>query len=123
VNSYKENWKNLFEALGVAIVKLRDILDQVGNHPKEIKIYRDATIRRFEITVDLFLKTLKKCFAYEYIEANSPREVLQEAYKAKLYLPLFEEDYKRLQHKYQLTSAAEETLYLLKEWVSPLTRG
>lgn len=40
----------------------------------------DACIQRFEFCIELTWKTLKKCLAIEGIEANTPRECIQQAY-------------------------------------------
>ncbi len=40
----------------------------------------DACIQRFEFSIELTWKTLKKCLAIEGIEANTPRECIQQAY-------------------------------------------
>lgn len=40
----------------------------------------DACIQRFEFYIELTWKTLRKCLAIEGIEANTPRECLQQAY-------------------------------------------
>jgi nucleotidyltransferase substrate binding protein, HI0074 family len=41
----------------------------------------DASIQRFEFCVELTWKTLKECLAAEGIEANTPRECIQQAYR------------------------------------------
>ena len=40
----------------------------------------DACIQRFEFGIELTWKALKKCLAIEGIEANTPRECIQQAY-------------------------------------------
>ncbi len=40
----------------------------------------DACIQRFEFCIELTWKTLKRCLAIEGIEANTPRECIQQAY-------------------------------------------
>ncbi len=40
----------------------------------------DASIQRFESSIELTWKTLRKCLAVEGIEANTPRESIQQAY-------------------------------------------
>ncbi len=40
----------------------------------------DACIQRFEFCIELTWKTLKKSLAIEGIEANTPRECIQQAY-------------------------------------------
>ena len=46
--------------LGKALKKLREACDKAEKQDKEMEIYRDATIQRFEFTVELFWKSLKK---------------------------------------------------------------
>ena len=41
----------------------------------------DGTIQRFEFTIELYWKTLKRILASEGIEAKTPRETLKEAYQ------------------------------------------
>ncbi len=41
---------------------------------------QDAAIQRFEFVTELFWKVLQKVLAYEKIEANTPRELLNVAY-------------------------------------------
>lgn len=45
----------------------------------------DATIQRFEFTFELFWKTLKVFLYDQGLEANYPKEVLQESYKAGIF--------------------------------------
>ena len=59
--------------LGKALKKLREACDKAEKQNEEMEIYRDATIQRFEFTVELFWKSLKKILEYEKIEANTPR--------------------------------------------------
>ncbi len=40
----------------------------------------DACIQRFEFCIELTWKTLKRCLTIEGIEANTPRECIQQAY-------------------------------------------
>ena len=40
----------------------------------------DACIQRFEFSIELTWKMLKKCLAIEGIEVNTPRESIQQAY-------------------------------------------
>lgn len=42
----------------------------------------DATIQRFEFSIELFWKTLKRQLAYEGIETTTPRETMKHAYKS-----------------------------------------
>lgn len=68
-----------FTNLGRALKKL----DEVCAKPlDEEKIMIDATIQRFEFTYELFWKILKVLLENEGVEATTPKNVLQEAYKA-----------------------------------------
>lgn len=42
---------------------------------------RDSAILRFVLVYELFLKTLKRCLAYEKMETNYPKETLKKAYQ------------------------------------------
>lgn len=43
----------------------------------------DGTIHRFELAINLYWKTLKRCLQSEGIEAKTPRETLKKAFKAE----------------------------------------
>lgn len=65
------------EQLGNALKRLGEALQKPLDSDN---MNRDATIQRFEFTIELFWKTLKKLLFIEKITANSPRDVLQKAY-------------------------------------------
>ncbi len=75
-------WKDYFYTLGKAISRLREVLE----HPQLDKVdyMRDATIQRFEFTIELFWKILKKALFYEKIESTTPRDTLAKAFQYKL---------------------------------------
>ncbi|MHA1541063.1 MAG: HI0074 family nucleotidyltransferase substrate-binding subunit [Alphaproteobacteria bacterium] len=73
-----ENSKIYLENLKSAITKLAEILNE-----KETDIVRDATIQRFEFTIELTWKTMKRLLKTLEVEAISPREVMQFAYQRK----------------------------------------
>jgi len=75
-------WKDHFYTLGNAISRLRDVLE----HPQidELDFLRDATIQRFEFTIELFWKVLKKILSYEKLESTTPRDTLSQAYQYQL---------------------------------------
>lgn len=78
-NNY--SWYHSFLELGEAL----DQLEEMVNEPETAKSYvRDATIHRFEFSVELFWKTLKKICLSEQYEVTSPRNVLQQAYEMHL---------------------------------------
>ena len=61
-----------------ALTRLKEALDE----PEHNTLIIDATIQRFEFVIELYWKTLKRILATEGIQATTPREVLQKAYKA-----------------------------------------
>ncbi len=71
---------NSFKALGDAIDRLQEGL--LCDDSVDVK--SDAVIQRFEFTIELFWKVLKKILATQEIEVFTPREVMQNAYQAKL---------------------------------------
>ncbi|OJW68912.1 MAG: hypothetical protein BGO68_03975 [Candidatus Amoebophilus sp. 36-38] len=44
----------------------------------------DATIQRFELTIDLFWKLLKHMLEFKGVDVQYPRDILKEAYKGYL---------------------------------------
>ncbi|HLB57354.1 MAG TPA: HI0074 family nucleotidyltransferase substrate-binding subunit [Gammaproteobacteria bacterium] len=59
-------------------------LENALNEPLDKKrLALDATIQRFEFSYELFWKILKVLLEQEGIEANTPRQVFQEAYRAR----------------------------------------
>lgn len=75
-------WKDSFYTLGNAIERLKDVLEHPQLH--EIDYMRDATIQRFEFTIELFWKFLKKALFHEKIESTTPRDTLSKAYQYQL---------------------------------------
>lgn len=75
-------WRDYFNTLGNAINRLQDVME----HPQlnEIEYMRDAAIQRFEFTIELFLKNLKKILLHEKIETTTPRDTLAKAYQYNL---------------------------------------
>jgi len=63
-------------ALENALTRLNESLQFDLSQPLVV----DACIQRFEFCIELTWKTLKKCLAIEGIEANTPRECIQQAY-------------------------------------------
>lgn len=61
-----------------AIRRPAEAVDQAGDDP----IKADAVIHRFEFVIELFWKTLKRMLADELIQATTPKEALQQAFKA-----------------------------------------
>ncbi len=75
-----EEKKNSFKALADAIDRLEEAL----LFDDTISIKSDAVIQRFEFSIELFWKVLKKILATQEVEVFTPREVMQKAYQAKL---------------------------------------
>ena len=65
--------------LGAALERLREALQE----PETNTLVVDATIQRFEFTIELYWKTLKRLLAEEGVKSLSPRETLQEAYRVR----------------------------------------
>lgn len=70
--------KATLESLGRALRRLEEALAQ----PVEDPLVVDATIQRFEFTIELFWKALKRCLEFEGIGTSTPRHALQQAYQA-----------------------------------------
>jgi nucleotidyltransferase substrate binding protein (TIGR01987 family) len=60
-----------------ALARFDEALSETPENPLAI----DATIQRFEFTIELFWKALKRFLGHEGIEATTPRNVLQHAYQ------------------------------------------
>jgi nucleotidyltransferase substrate binding protein (TIGR01987 family) len=69
--------KQLFEDLGRSLDGLAEALAVPAEEPLAI----DGTIQRFEFTFELFWKALRRLLTGQGIEANSPKVVLQQAYR------------------------------------------
>jgi len=66
-----------FDQLCHAVDRLREALQQPATNPLLV----DGTIQRFEFTIELFWKVMKRLLAHEGIETTTPRETLQRAYQ------------------------------------------
>ena len=66
---YVEKLKRAFLRLKEAVERARDDLD------------RDGVIQRFEFSVELFWKTLKKILEYNKVECYSPRDCVKKAFR------------------------------------------
>lgn len=60
-----------------AVAKLEDAI----KIPKDRELVVEGTIQRFEYTIELMWKTLKRALDYEGIHPKSPRETLREAFQ------------------------------------------
>lgn len=61
-----------------AVSRLREALDE----PPENRLAIDGTIQRFEFTIELCWKVMKRLLSSEGVEARTPREVLRAAFQA-----------------------------------------
>ena len=75
-----EQKSNSFKALSDALDRLEEGL--AFDDSNDLK--SDAVIQRFEFSIELFWKVLKKILAAQEIEVFTPREVMQKAYQARL---------------------------------------
>lgn len=77
-----EETKLVFDQLKRALQRL----EEAANKPVSAdRLEIDATIHRFEFTIELFWKALKKKLLDDYgLEVNGPKPVLQQAYTYKL---------------------------------------
>ena len=78
----KKPWYDSFYALGRAIQRLNDVLHHPQLQTDDYMV--DAAIQRFEFTIELFWKVLKKLLSYEKVESTTPRDVLNKAYQYEL---------------------------------------
>lgn len=103
-------WKDSFSELGKAIDRLQEVLEE----PLDAKSYvLDAAIQRFEFTIELFWKTLKRMLANIAGEDTPfPKLAFQAAYRLqwideeKLWLSLLD-DRNLSSHVYSLDQAME----------------
>jgi nucleotidyltransferase substrate binding protein (TIGR01987 family) len=71
--------------------KLRDSLNNLGKAvanleraltvPRDRELVFEGTIHRFEVTIELMWKTLKRALEYEGLGPKTPRESLKEAFR------------------------------------------
>jgi nucleotidyltransferase substrate binding protein (TIGR01987 family) len=64
------------EKLEAAVARLREAVDGARS-----KLERDGTIQRFEFSVELLWKTLRRFLHAKGIEVRTPRESLEEAFR------------------------------------------
>jgi nucleotidyltransferase substrate binding protein (TIGR01987 family) len=69
---YIERLKKAFSRLKEAVERVEDDLD------------RDGVIQRFEFTVELLWKTLKKILAFNKVECFSPRDCVKKSFRFAL---------------------------------------
>jgi nucleotidyltransferase substrate binding protein (TIGR01987 family) len=69
--------KHLFDDLRRSLDRLAEALNVAAEEPLAI----DGTIQRFEFAFELFWKVVRRLLADQGVEANSPKAVLQQAYR------------------------------------------
>ena len=69
--------RHLFDDLDRSLDRLAEGLAVPAEQPLAI----DGTIQRFEFTFELFWKAVRRLLARQGIDANSPKAVLQHAYR------------------------------------------
>jgi nucleotidyltransferase substrate binding protein (TIGR01987 family) len=75
----------------MSVRKLRDSLANLSNAtanleraltiPRDRELVFEGTIHRFEVTIELMWKTLKRALEYEGFSPKTPRESLKEAFR------------------------------------------
>jgi nucleotidyltransferase substrate binding protein (TIGR01987 family) len=100
--------EHLLDDLGRSLERLGEALRVGAEGPLAV----DGTIQRFEFTFELFWKVIRRLLARQGIEANSPKTVLQQAYRLgwledeQKWLKLLE-DRNLTSHTYRETLARE----------------
>ena len=69
--------RQLFVSLNASLQRLGEALAVPEDRPLAV----DGTIQRFEFTFELFWKVVRRLLARQGVEANSPKAVLQQAYR------------------------------------------
>ena len=62
--------------------KAYDKLDAALNIPRDRELVLEGTIQRFETTVELVWKTMKRALKYEGIHPKTPRETMKSGFSA-----------------------------------------
>ena len=61
--------------------KALENLERAVQIPKDRELVAEGTIQRFEMTIELFWKTLRRIMKYEGMAAKTSRECLREAFR------------------------------------------
>ncbi|MFI4919374.1 MAG: HI0074 family nucleotidyltransferase substrate-binding subunit [Legionellales bacterium] len=110
--------KLAFELVDKAIVALKQMVDKPMQADRS---NIDACIQRFEFTIELFWKLLKRILESKGQEATYPKDVLREAYKGMLiddetiWLQMLE-DRNRTSHAYNQDLADEIYTHITKNY-------
>lgn len=70
-----------FEKLENALLRLENIYK---NEPGEDQVYIDATIQRFEFTIELFWKFLQEYFRTKEVYIQYPKDVFKQAFTSHI---------------------------------------
>jgi len=70
--------EDTFRSLGSALERLREALAQPLANPLAI----DGTLQRFEFSIELFWKVLRRLLAQQGVQTATPKEALRKAYSA-----------------------------------------
>ena len=76
--SLSDEIRRALDDLVRAVDRLREALAEPESNPLAI----DGTIQRFEFTIELFWKTMKRLLARDGVETATPRESLRRAFQA-----------------------------------------
>lgn len=77
-NATEKTLPDRLNALDHALTRLEEAINAPCDSERFVI---DATIQRFEFTIELFWKVLRKCVLAEGHIANSPKEALKKAYQ------------------------------------------
>jgi len=77
VEDLERKVRQSFENLERALLRLEEALKE----DQQNSLVVDGTIQRFEFTIELYWKTLKRLLLSEGIDAKTPRETLKEAFQ------------------------------------------
>lgn len=108
----KENLRLPYQTLWNSLNRLEEALEITKSEEdlQKIRLCKDATIQRFEFTVELFWKFLKKALYSQGIESYAPKDVLRKAYAChmimneQMWIQMME-DRNRSSHVYQQSVA------------------
>ncbi len=76
--------KKILKRLQNFSLALERLQESIHENPAISSTILDGTVKRFEFTFELSWKLMKDYLDYKGIEAATPRDVIKEAYQAKL---------------------------------------
>jgi len=80
--SFSKNNQDSFIALGNALNRLEELI--LIPEEKAPEFLQDAIIQRFEFSIELYWKVLKKLLLSQGIDSNTPRDTLGKAFQNDL---------------------------------------